>query len=548
MVRLETHPTNYLISGVDIGAFSIYLIIFAYHICYILRREKLYVEIYQGIKVIYSLATFWLLLYGLNNYYIIYLFIRNFRRESRENAQFLEDFWKKNSDDSLPVVTTQLPIYNEKYVAERLIETVVGLDYPKELHEIQVLDDSTDETKHIVARLVEKWQKAGYNIKHIMRANREGFKAGALQEGLCQATGEFIAIFDADFLPEKDFLKKTVPFFYKDKRTAFVQTRWGHINGYYSFLTQIQSIALDSNFVVQGGRCWGGFYMGFNGTAGVWRKQAIIDAGGWHCDTLTEDLDLSYRAQLKGWMPKFLYEVVTPAEIPLGVNAFKNQQYRWAKGSIQTTRKLLLMVLRSESGWLKKLEAFFHLTNFIVYPLLLFLALSALPLILSSYFSPSQKTLTILAMVVLAIVGIASCAIGPSVLYLVSQRITYKDWKWRCLRIPGMLAIYAGMVLNNSMAVFDGLFTDGGEFKRTPKYGVNDCGKILKTREYAIAPSILAVFEVLIGLYCLLAFTEYLWNNPRFFFGPFLLVYAVGFLYVGGISLIDHWREEGLSA
>jgi cellulose synthase/poly-beta-1,6-N-acetylglucosamine synthase-like glycosyltransferase len=480
------------------------------------------------------------MVYGFNNYYVTYLSLKNLRKEKEVNALFLREFWKKTHEDSLPKVTTQLPIYNEKYVAKRLLEAVVGLDYPRGLHEIQVLDDSTDETRDILARLVEKYRGADYNIKHITRQNRRGFKAGALDEGLRQAEGECVAIFDADFLPERDFLKKTVPFFYRDKRTAFVQTRWGHINRNYSLLTRVQGIALDGHFVIeQGARGWNGLYMNFNGTAGIWRKEAIIDAGGWHSDTLTEDLDLSYRAQLRGWGAKFLYEVITPSELPIDVDSFKNQQYRWAKGTIQTARKLLPDILKTESSQIKKLEALFHLTNFGVYPFLLITALLALPLLPKVHFSIPQT-----ALMIPIVAGILSGALGPSILHLMSQKVAYKDWRWRCLYIPVMLAIYSGISLNNTRAVIEGLFTKGGEFGRTPKYGINDHGKVLRKREPVVMPATLAILEVFLGLYSLLSFLEYIQTNPKFPFGPFLLLYSLGFLYVGGMSLVNRWRED----
>ncbi len=502
--------------------------------------EKMYEIIQPSLGVLYGLAAFCLLFYGFNNYYMTYKFLKNFREESEKNAHFLKKFWEMTPQYSLPKVTTQLPIYNEKHVAQRLLEAILNLDYPRELHEIQVLDDSTDETKGVLAGLVEKCHEDGYNIKYIRRENRHGFKAGALEVGLGQAEGEFIAIFDADFLPGRDFLKKTIPFFYEDNRTAFVQTRWGYVNRNYSFLTKAQGIALDGHFVIeQGARCWNGLYMNFNGTAGVWKKAAIIDAGGWHMDTLTEDLDLSYRAQLRGWTPKFLYEVVTPSELPIDVNAFKNQQYRWAKGTIQTAKKLLPGVFKTECSRVKKLEALFHLANFTVYPSLLVVALLTLPLILASHYSSFY---TPLGLILAA--GVASGALGPSILHLTSQKTAYQDWGQRCLYIPAMMAIYSGITLNNTRAVIEGLLTRGGEFKRTPKYGVNDCDKVIKrgTREYVNVPTALAILEIVLGLYCFLGFIEYLRCSPAFLFGPFLLIYALGFIYIGGMSLIEYWN------
>lgn len=495
---------------------------------------------HSGLGTVYSLAIFLILLYGFNKYYITYLFLRKFRKEKEKNARFLEKFRETTPETSLPAVTTQLPIYNEKYVAERLLEAVVGMDYPKELHEIQILDGSTDETSEIVARVVERYRRENYNIKHITRDNHRGFKAGALADGLHQAEGEFIAIFDADFLPERHFLKKTIPFFYEDKRTAFVQARWTYTNANYSFLTRVESIAHDGQFVIeQGAKCWNGLYMGFNGSAGVWRKEAIIDAGGWHTDTLTEDLDLAYRAQIRGWKPKFLYEVTTLSELPIDVNAFKNQQYRWAKGTTQTARKLLPGIFRSKCSMAKKLEAFVHLTNFAVYPFLLVIAFISVPLSLNVHLQSCQPTVSALAKIALA-----TGVIAPSVLFLVSQKIAYNDWQWRCIYIPATLAIYAGITLSNTLAVIEGAFTKGGEFVRTPKYGVREHKKVVKKMEYAALSTNLAFTEILLGLYCSFGFVEYLWNDSQFHFGPFLFVCALGFLYVGGMAWPNPWRQD----
>ena len=300
-----------------------------------------------AILIFYCPAAIWLFFYGANNYYMIYLFLSKIRGESKRNREFLERFWQERTKESMPKVTTQLPIYNEKHVVARLIDSVVNIEYPKELHEIQVLDDSNDETREIVAEMVNKYKAEGYNIKQIIRTERVGFKAGALNVGLKEAEGEFLSIFDADFVPDSDFLYKTIPFFYERENVALVQTRWGHINKNYSLLTIAQSLGMDGHFIIeQSARTWNGLYMNFNGTAGVWRKEAITDAGGWHYDTLTEDLDLSYRAQLKGWKTKFLFDVVTPSELPVDINAYKSQQHRWAKGSIQTAKKVLPIVLR----------------------------------------------------------------------------------------------------------------------------------------------------------------------------------------------------------
>ena len=317
--------------------------------------DKIFIII---ILFFYCPASLWLFLYGINSYYMVYLFLRKNKQELSQNAEFYKWFWSTHTQDTLPKVTTQLPIYNERHVVKRLIDAVIHIDYPKDLYEIQILDDSHDETRGIAAKLVDKYRAMGFNIKHITRENRDGFKAGALNEGLKQAEGEFLAIFDADFLPEKDFYYRTIPFFYEKEKVALIQTRWGHINGNYSLLSRAQSIGMDGHFIIeQGARTWNGLYMNFNGTAGIWRKDAIIDAGGWHADTLTEDLDLSYRVQLKGWKTKYLSAVVTPSELPVDINAYKSQQHRWAKGSIQTAMKVLPQLFKTKDSLIKKIEA-----------------------------------------------------------------------------------------------------------------------------------------------------------------------------------------------
>src|SRR5215211_7572890 len=302
---------------------------------------------------IYFFVLVILAVYGWHRYYLVYLYMKHKDRQPVPAGTL----------DTLPVVTVQLPIYNEMYVADRLIDAVCKLDYPRELLEIQVLDDSTDETRSVAERAVRRNAAAGIDIKYLHRTDRTGYKAGALEAGMKVAKGEFIAIFDADFIPTTDFLRRTVPFF-ADRKVAMVQARWGHINQDYSLLTKVQSILLDAHFVLEhGGRNRSGHFFNFNGTAGMWRRAAIVDAGGWEHDTLTEDMDLSYRAQLRGWNFVYLPEIEAPAELPVEMSAFKAQQFRWAKGSIQVAKKLLPRILRSNATFGQKAEAFFHLTN-----------------------------------------------------------------------------------------------------------------------------------------------------------------------------------------
>jgi cellulose synthase/poly-beta-1,6-N-acetylglucosamine synthase-like glycosyltransferase len=304
------------------------------------------------ILALYFFVLVILAVYGWHRYYLVYLYMKHKDQQPTPLGRF----------DRLPSVTIQLPLYNEMYVVDRLIESVCAIDYPRELLEIQVLDDSTDETRAIAELAVRRHAVQGIDIKYIHRTDRHGYKAGALDEAMRVAKGEFIAIFDADFSPQRDFLMRTIHHFTSDK-VAMVQTRWGHINEDYSLLTKIQAILLDAHFVLEhGGRNRGGCFFNFNGTAGIWRREAIVDAGGWQHDTLTEDLDLSYRAQLRGWQFIFLPDHVAPAELPVEMNAFKSQQHRWAKGSIQTFLKLMPRILHSDLPLRVKAEAFFPLS------------------------------------------------------------------------------------------------------------------------------------------------------------------------------------------
>src|SRR5919201_3520243 len=321
-----------------------------------------------------TLATYFFVLiilavYGWHRYYLVYLYMRHRGKDPRAAGPLA----------SLPPVTIQLPLYNEMYVADRLIAAVCAIDYPRELLEIQVLDDSTDETCRIAEQAVRRFAAEGLDIKYFHRTNRRGYKAGALEEGMKVARGEFIAIFDADFIPSRDFLVRLMPHF-ADRSVGMVQARWGHINQDYSLLTKIQAILLDGHFVLEhGARNRSGCFFNFNGTAGVWRRDAIHTAGGWQHDTLTEDMDLSYRAQLLGWRFVYVPDVAAPAELPVEMSSFKAQQFRWAKGSIQVAKKLLPRILRSNATFAQKSEAFFHLTNNFAYPLLILLSLLLLP-------------------------------------------------------------------------------------------------------------------------------------------------------------------------
>jgi cellulose synthase/poly-beta-1,6-N-acetylglucosamine synthase-like glycosyltransferase len=406
--------------------------------------------------IVYFAVFLALAVLGAHRYLMVFRYYRYRHRRPEPKGRFA----------SLPVVTVQLPVYNELYVVERLIDAVCRLDYPRERLEVQVLDDSTDETSEIARRCIDYHRQSGIDIHHIHRRDRTGFKAGALAAGLTRARGELIAIFDADFVPDPSFLEEVVHQFV-DPKVGLVQARWGHINQNYSLLTRVQSILLDAHFILEhGGRNRSGCFFNFNGTAGVWRKATIVDAGGWQHDTLTEDMDLSYRAQLRGWQFVFLPDVVAPAEIPVSVNAFKTQQHRWSKGSIQTARKLLPRILASALPLRVKVEAIFHLTANIAYPLMVLLSLLMFPSLVVRFDMGWHEMLLIdVPLFMVATVSVMS-------FYIVSQREIYADWKNRLKVLPMLLSLGIGMSWNNARAVLEGLFGRDASFVRTPKYRI----------------------------------------------------------------------------
>ena len=434
---------------------------------------------------------------------------------------------------TLPKVTIQLPIFNEMYVVERLVDAVCKIDYPRHLLEIQLLDDSTDETCGIARAVVERNRQKGHNVAYIHRENRSGYKAGALEHGLKVAQGEFVAVFDADFVPTPDFLKRTVPFF-ADAETGMVQVRWGHLNREFSILTQAQSIFLDGHFIIEHtARNRSGCFFNFNGTAGIWRRSTIEDAGGWQHDTLTEDLDLSYRAQLKGWQFIFLPEVISPAEVPVDMNAFKSQQHRWAKGSIQTARKLLPTILRSNLPAKVKREAFFQLTNNGAYLLMVLLSL-LMPLSMVVRFNHGLYS-TLFLDLPFCISATASVCF----FYVATQRERGLTWWGRVKYLPFIMSLGIGLAINNAKAVMEALLNQQSSFTRTPKTGAE--GKRVAVpvkKSYLGTKTFLPMVELLFGLY----FTGALWFaiNARIWTSvPFLILFQVGFLYVGGMSLFQ---------
>ncbi|MDQ2658594.1 MAG: glycosyltransferase family 2 protein [Bacteroidota bacterium] len=407
------------------------------------------------IVILYTLSLLYLFLFSLGQLHLT----RIYRRKKQE---------QKAPDPSgfEPVVTIQLPVYNEKYVVERLIDAVVKIDYPREKLEIQVLDDSTDETSGIIYQKLEWLGKFGLDIKHIRRDNRQGFKAGALGEALDVAKGEFIAIFDSDFVPEPDFLRRTLPYF-QDDSVGVVQTRWGHINKNYSLITELQAFALDAHFSIeQSARNTAGSFINFNGTCGVWRKSCIRDAGGWSADTLTEDLDLSYRAQLKGWKFKYLEDVVTPGELPVVMPVIKLQQYRWNKGGAETARKLVGEILRSRLTTMQKVHAFLHLFNSSVFVAVLAAALLSLPLLYFKDNNPGINALFHLGSIFF--LGFLSVAF----FYWTATQRFYPDTNRFFLLFPAFLIISMGLSLHNGLAVIEGWLGIRTPFKRTPKFNI----------------------------------------------------------------------------
>ena len=482
------------------------------------------------ILVVYFFVLSILAIYGWHRYYLVYLYMKN-KDKAPVPLPPLAD---------LPRVTVQLPIFNEMYVADRLIGSVCELDYPKELLEIQVLDDSTDETRDIAELAVRRYAARGFDIHYLHRVDRTGFKAGALDAGLNVAEGGYIAIFDADFIPPRDFLMRTLPYFETDSRIAMVQARWGHINQDYSLLTKIQSILLDAHFVLEhGARNRSGCFFNFNGTAGIWRREAISDAGGWHHDTLTEDLDLSYRAQLRGWRFIFLPDLVSPAEVPVEMNSFKSQQHRWAKGSIQTCMKLLPTILRSNQPIGVKVEAFFHLSANFNYLLMSVLSILMFPAMWVRY----SMGWTEMLLIDIPLFGAATMSFCN--FYMVSQRELYPDWKSRLKYLPFLMSIGIGLCVNNTRAVLEAMFRKQSEFARTPKYGIERQSDEWVGKKYHQSVGIQPLIELTLGLY----FTGtvfYALSNGIYGTLPFLMLFQVGFLYTGLLSIMQQFTGEDM--
>ena len=428
------------------------------------------------------------------------------------------------------IVTVQLPLYNEYYVVERLINAVCEMEYPKDKLEIQVLDDSNDETVSITQRIVEEKKKLGFDIYYIHRDNRQGFKAGALKEGLEIAKGKYIAIFDADFIPRKDFLLKTLSFF-NDENVGMVQSRWEHLNGDYSILTKAQALALDGHFVIeQTVRNKAGFFINFNGTGGVWRKDCIEDAGNWHADTLTEDLDLSYRAQLNGWKFVFLKDFTSPAELPSEINALKAQQFRWTKGAIETAKKILPVLWKSNVPLRIKLQSTFHLSNNIVFPFILLAAILNVPLIFIKNSGSHEVYFALMSVFVLAF-------ISTFLFYLYSQKDVRTDWRKKIVLFPLFMAGRMGLAVNNSRAVFEGLLNRKSEFVRTPKFKVVDEKDSWTGKKYLNSKLGFSVLiESVMAIYCFIGVVSSIYFLEIAAL-PFQLLFFTGFSFVAFTSI-----------
>ncbi len=466
---------------------------------------------------IYVLALLFIFLFSLGQLHLTWLYRR---RKKQDQIQL-------SGNESLPPVTVQLPVYNEKYVVGRLIDCIAGLDYPSEKLEIQVLDDSTDETSGIIADRVAFWSERGMNIRHIQRERRTGFKAGALEYGLQQASGEFITIFDADFLPEPDFLLKSIAAF--EPNIGVVQTRWGHINRDYSMLTRLQAFGLDAHFTVeQGGRSHANSFINFNGTAGTWRKSCILDAGGWSDDTLTEDLDLSYRAQLKGWKFRYLEDCVAPAELPVIMPAIKSQQYRWNKGAAETARKNLGKVLRANLPFTTKFHALFHLLNSAVFVSLLVAGILSVPVLFVRQAHPEWNMLFYAGTVFL----LGFFSIGY--FYWTASRATEeaKTAGYFFRHFPAFLVVSMGLSLHNGIAVLEGLMGRKTPFLRTPKFNVRSAADSWKSNKYIrFKLNLRSLLEGLMALYFMFGIAAGIYLNDAGVL-IFHIMLAAGFAFV----------------
>ncbi|MCB1131226.1 MAG: glycosyltransferase family 2 protein [Verrucomicrobiae bacterium] len=478
----------------------------------------------------YILVLLGLAGYGSHRLMIVFLYLKHARKRPEPKQRFSE----------LPLVTVQLPVFNEMHVVDRLLGAVAALDYPKDKMQIQLLDDSTDETVDICAAGIARLREAGFDAEHIHRTDRTGFKAGALENGTRTAKGDFLLILDADFVPNPDMLQQTIHYF-ADERIGMIQTRWGHLNRTYNVLTRIQAMFLDGHLELeQTARNRSGRFFTFNGTGGIWRKSCIADAGGWEHDTLTEDMDLSYRAQLKGWRFIFLNDVETPAELPVDMDGFKSQQHRWTKGSIQVCKKVLPAIWRSDAPFACKMEATAHLTSNFAYLLLICLCFLIYP---NQQWQPDFGRMTYY---IINVPIFFFSSVSVLVFYVVAQKALRPGTWWRELPyLPLLLALGIGMSINNAKAVLEALFNHQTAFVRTPKYGI-DGGRRTdwKKSSYKAIKSLTPVIELAFGFFFLLIVTEAA-RKGNWSSAILLLPFPVGFFYTSLSSLVRMLPTSG---
>lgn len=468
--------------------------------------------------------------YGTHRYEMIRAYLKTKKKQNPEPAQRFAE---------LPKVTVQLPLYNERFVVERLIDEIVKIDYPRELLQIQVLDDSTDETHPFTERLVNEYRAAGHPIEYLHRANRHGFKAGALQEGLKSATGEFVAVFDADFVPPRDFLMRTIHHF-ADPKVGVVQTRWAYLNKHYNVLTEVEAMLLDGHFVLEHPARFGSdLFFNFNGTAGILRVSMIDHAGGWQHDTLTEDTDLSYRAQMKGWKFVYLPAIECPSELPVDMYGFQVQQSRWAKGLTQVAMKLLPGILKSDLPWRVKAEAFLHLTPNVSYPLMLLCSALMLPVMIVRFY------MGVFQMVMIDLPLIIASFWSISAFYLVAQRELFpKDWKRAIWLMPALMAGGIALTVINTKAFLEAIFGVESAFARTPKYAISSSAKVkINDTKYKRKSGWLPYMEIAIGAYFAYMVTFAI-ETYNFFAIPFLLLFVAGYWWAGFQTLYEEWKGK----
>jgi cellulose synthase/poly-beta-1,6-N-acetylglucosamine synthase-like glycosyltransferase len=469
--------------------------------------------------------------YGIHRYTMCYLYFKYKKNYNPDPPRHFKD---------LPQVTVQLPIFNEQFVIDRLIEAVCAMDYPREKLEIQVLDDSTDETQKVASDIVARYAALGHPITYIHRTNRYGFKAGALDAGLKVAKGEFVAIFDADFVPPTDWLMKVIHHF-AEPEIGMVQTRWSHMNRNYSMLTQIEAILLDGHFIIEhGARVRSGDFFNFNGTAGMWRIKAISDGGGWQHDTLTEDTDLSYRSQLAGWKFKYLPDVECPSELPIEMTAFKTQQARWAKGLIQTSIKVLPIMFKSDVPRKIKVEAVYHLTANLSYPLMVIMTAFLMPAMIVRFYQGWFQ------MLLFDVPLFTASTLSIAVFYLMAERELFpKTWMKTFLYLPVLMALGIGLTITNTKAVMEALVGIKSPFVRTPKYRVAKKGEKSQAAKYRKRLKLTPWFELVVGGYFFIAIL-YTFTNHNYFTAPFLILFVIGYWYTGLMSLLqgrfERWR------